>query len=116
MGVDPTAIGKRIQVARARKQWNQSDLARALGKARQHMSQIEQGKHLPAVPLLVDIAQALNVSVDYLVGLSEEKPRKETVVHVRVQAEEEGAPRRPVRVSVVGYEDAPPRRKAASRS
>jgi transcriptional regulator with XRE-family HTH domain len=68
MEVVPTEVGKRIQRARERKGWNQSDLARALGKARQHISLIEQGKQLPAVPLLVHIAQALDVSVDYLVG------------------------------------------------
>jgi transcriptional regulator with XRE-family HTH domain len=69
--VRPQDVGKRIQAARERKDWNQSDLARAVGRARQHLSLIEQGKQFPAVPLLRQIAQVLEVSTDYLLGLEE---------------------------------------------
>jgi transcriptional regulator with XRE-family HTH domain len=73
MDMAPQEVGKRIQAARERKRWNQSDLARALGKARQHISLIEQGKQFPAVPLLRDIAMVLGVSTDYLLGLTEDE-------------------------------------------
>jgi transcriptional regulator with XRE-family HTH domain len=79
MDITPQDVGRRIQAARRRKGWNQSDLARALRKARQHISLIEQGKQFPAVPLLREIAGVLGVSTDYLLGLTndeEEQPRR----------------------------------------
>jgi putative transcriptional regulator len=70
-------IGARICQARTRRGWNQSELARRLGKARQHLSQIEQGKQQPRAELLIEIATVLGVSVDYLFGLTDddERPR-----------------------------------------
>jgi transcriptional regulator with XRE-family HTH domain len=61
-------IGERIRLARTRKDWNQSDLARAVNKPRQHISQVEQGKQQPRAELLIDIADALGVTIDYLLG------------------------------------------------
>ena len=55
-------IGERIRLARTRKDWNQSDLARAVHKPRQHISQVEQGKQQPRAELLIDIADALGVT------------------------------------------------------
>ena len=61
-------IGERISQARARHGWNQSELARRLGKPRQHLSQIEQGKQQPRAELLIELATVLGVSTDYLLG------------------------------------------------
>ena len=61
-------IGERIYQARTRRGWNQSELARQLGKPRQHLSQIEQGKQQPRAELLIDLATVLGVSTDYLLG------------------------------------------------
>ena len=61
-------IGERISQARTRRGWNQSELARRLGKPRQHLSQIEQGKQQPRAELLVELATVLGVSTDYLLG------------------------------------------------
>jgi transcriptional regulator with XRE-family HTH domain len=61
-------IGERIRLARARKGWKQSDLARALDKPRQHLSQIEQGHQQPRAELLIELANVLGVSTDYLLG------------------------------------------------
>jgi len=65
-------VGKRIQAARERQHLSQSDLARALGKPRQHIHIIEQGTQYPSVPLLRTIAQVLEVSADYLLALEDE--------------------------------------------
>ena len=68
-------IGERIAQARTRRGWNQSELARRLGKPRQHLSQIEQGKQQPRAELLVEIATVLGVSTDYLLGRThDERP------------------------------------------
>src|ERR671930_2194661 len=61
-------IGERICQARTRRGWNQSELARRLGKPRQHLSQIEQGKQQPRAELLIELATVLGVSTDYLLG------------------------------------------------
>jgi len=61
-------IGERMRLARTRKDWNQSDLARAVNKPRQHISQVEQGRQQPRAELLIDIADALGVTIDYLLG------------------------------------------------
>jgi ribosome-binding protein aMBF1 (putative translation factor) len=68
-------IGERIAHARIRRGWNQSELARRLGKPRQHLSQIEQGKQQPRAELLVDLATVLGVSTDYLLGRTQEGHR-----------------------------------------
>jgi transcriptional regulator with XRE-family HTH domain len=65
-------IGERIRLARAKKDWNQSDLARALNKPRQHISQIEQGKQQPRAELLIELADVLGVTTDYLLGRTSE--------------------------------------------
>jgi len=61
-------IGERMRLARTRKEWNQSDLARAVNRPRQHISQVEQGRQQPRAELLIDIADALGVTIDYLLG------------------------------------------------
>jgi transcriptional regulator with XRE-family HTH domain len=66
-------IGERIAQARARHGWNQSELARRVGKPRQHLSQIEQGKQQPRVELLIELATVLGVSTDYLLGRTHEE-------------------------------------------
>ena len=61
-------IGERISQARTKRGWNQSELARRVGKPRQHLSQIEQGKQQPRAELLIELATVLGVSTDYLLG------------------------------------------------
>ena len=61
-------IGERLSQARTRRGWNQSELARQLGKPRQHISMIEQGKQQPRAELLIELATVLGVSTDYLLG------------------------------------------------
>jgi transcriptional regulator with XRE-family HTH domain len=65
-------IGERIRAARAHKKVTQSELARRLGKTRQYLFQIENDVHMPGADLVADIARALGVSGNYLLGLSDE--------------------------------------------
>jgi transcriptional regulator with XRE-family HTH domain len=71
-------IGERIAHARTKRGWNQSELARRVGKPRQHLSLIEQGKQQPRAELLVDFATVLGVSTDYLLGRTQEEPQPAT--------------------------------------
>ena len=76
----PIVIGKRIQAARSRLGWTQSDLARALGKHRQHLNPLELGKQLPRVDVLMELADVLGVTTDYLLGRSpDEEPEQPTL-------------------------------------
>lgn len=60
-------LGQRIIALREKKGWSQSDLARACGKDRQAIEKIENGKVNPTLFSLVEIADALQVSLSHLV-------------------------------------------------
>ena len=60
-------IGQRIVELRSQKGWNQSDLARACNKDRQAVEKLENGKVNPTMYSLLEIANALEVSLKELV-------------------------------------------------
>ena len=62
------AIGKRIVELRTKKDWSQSDLARACNKDRQAIEKLENGKVNPTIYSLLEIAEALEVSLKELVS------------------------------------------------
>lgn len=49
----------------------QAELARRAGVTPATICQIESGKRMPGISIIVRIAQALVTSIDYLVGVSE---------------------------------------------
>ena len=51
-------------------------LADAIGVSRAAASQFAHGANLPSIPTLVTIADYFNVSLDYLVGRSDEPERQ----------------------------------------
>lgn len=70
-------IGQRIREARTEKKWNQGELAYYAGlKNAAHISHIEKGKTKVSLPTIVKIANALSVSVDWLLcdNLEQSKP------------------------------------------
>ncbi len=62
-------LGKRIVELREQKGWSQSDLARACNKDRQAIEKLENGKVNPTLYTLLEIANALEVSLSKLVDL-----------------------------------------------
>ncbi|HTJ52343.1 MAG TPA: helix-turn-helix transcriptional regulator [Cyclobacteriaceae bacterium] len=62
-------IGLRIVELRTKKGWSQSDLARACGKDRQAIEKIENGRVNPTLYSLLEIANALEVSLMVLVDV-----------------------------------------------
>lgn len=60
-------IGQRIVELRTQKGWSQSDLARACGKDRQAIEKLENGKVNSTVYTLLEVAEALGVSLSKLV-------------------------------------------------
>lgn len=66
MELDYVAIGKRIRKLRTEKRWSQKDLMETLGISKAHMSHIETGSTKLSLPMLIDIANALNTTTDQL--------------------------------------------------
>lgn len=62
-------LGKRIVKLREEKGWSQSDLARACNKDRQSIEKLENGKVNPTLYTLLEVANALGISVSKLVDL-----------------------------------------------
>lgn len=60
-------IGLRIIELRTKKGWSQVDLARACGKDRQAIEKLENGKVNPTIYSLLEVANALEVSLSTLV-------------------------------------------------
>ena len=73
-------FGARLKRLRENSRYkSQDDLADAVGIARQTLSNYEKDTRKPDVEVIKLLAQALNVSVDYLVGLSCVPAPNETV-------------------------------------
>ncbi|MFY7943892.1 MAG: helix-turn-helix domain-containing protein [Crocinitomicaceae bacterium] len=62
-------FGKRIIMLREQKGWSQSDFARACNKDRQAIEKLENGKVNPTLYTLLELANALEVSLGELVNL-----------------------------------------------
>ena len=66
MELDYKAIGKRIKIARIKKNLTQETVADRIGITPQHVSNIETGNTSVSLTTLVAIANTLTVSVDML--------------------------------------------------
>lgn len=62
-------LGRRIVTLREQKGWSQSDLARACHKDRQAIEKLENGKVNPTLYTLLEVANALEVTLSELVDL-----------------------------------------------
>ena len=54
----------RLKVLRAERDWNQQDLADALGVSRQSVNAIETGKYDPSLPLAFRIADLFALPIE----------------------------------------------------
>lgn len=59
-------FGKRVKETRKTQRLTQEQLADILGVDRAHLGRIEIGKSTCSIDLLVELSEALHVSVDYL--------------------------------------------------
>ncbi len=80
MGIDYTAIGRRIREYRLEHDFSQEVLSEKSDVTPAHFSHIERGNTKPSLPTLIRIANALDVSIDDLLCDNVEKSR-----HVRVR-------------------------------
>lgn len=63
-------IGQRIIEFREQKGWSQADLARACSKDRQAIEKLENGKVNPTLYTLLEVANALEISLSKLVDFA----------------------------------------------
>lgn len=68
-GKDCKSIGTRIREVRTKRDMSQQELADAAHISLPHISQIELGKTIMKLPTFIRIAEALQVSADYLIRL-----------------------------------------------
>jgi transcriptional regulator with XRE-family HTH domain len=61
-------IGKRITELRKEKKWSQGDLAKAIEASRDMIGKYERGENSPSIEMAIKLADALEISVDYLLG------------------------------------------------
>ena len=67
MQPDYKAIGKRVQNRRTAQKISQAELAKKISVTSPHISNIERGKTKVSLPTLIEIARALNTTLDDLV-------------------------------------------------
>ena len=67
MNIDYVSIGKRIKSFRLEKSWNQTTLAEKSGVEPSNISHIERAATKVSLPTLINIANALEVSLDEIV-------------------------------------------------
>lgn len=56
----------RLKVLRAERDWNQQDLADALGVSRQSVNAIETGKFDPSLPLAFRISEVFELPIEQI--------------------------------------------------
>ena len=61
-------IHERIISLRKANNWSQDELAKQISSSRVMVGKYERGDNMPSVEVLIRLAKALDVSIDYLVG------------------------------------------------
>ena len=77
--LDFKIIGLRIQKRRTEKKMTQAELAELIDTNQKHLSRIEGGYHRCTLDIIVAIAKALDVSVDYLIADYEDSSNPSTL-------------------------------------
>ncbi len=77
--LDFKIIGQRIQKCRTEKNMTQAELAELVDTNQKHLSRIEGGYHRCTLDLMVAIAKALDVSIDYLIANFEDSSNPSTL-------------------------------------
>lgn len=64
---------KRLTELRKEKRLTQDDLAKNIGSSKRNISNYEVGRSFPSINLLKKMAAYFNVTIDYLVGYSDDQ-------------------------------------------
>ncbi|MCM3269097.1 helix-turn-helix domain-containing protein [Paenibacillus elgii] len=66
MGPDLVEVGKRIRSLRKGRYRTLKDFADCINVSERHLHNIETGKNLPGIELLIDIANEFHVTIDFI--------------------------------------------------
>lgn len=70
---DNIMYGQRIRKLRKEKNWTLEEMAGKIGISRSTLAGYEKGYRNPPIPILIRISKLFNVSVDYILGLTDDK-------------------------------------------
>ncbi len=76
MGIDYIAVGARIRVLRKARKLTQIELAELVGITIAHLSNIEQGKTLFSLQVLVNISEVLETTPEMILAIIPSKKNK----------------------------------------
>ena len=62
------SIGERITQLRKQKNWSQDELAKLIDASRVMIGKYERSENLPSIEVMIKLANAFEVSVDFLIG------------------------------------------------
>lgn len=65
-------FGNRVRIIRQERQLTQEELAEFIGKSVEHISFLERGERSPSFEVILKIAEALDVSVPYLMNIDQQ--------------------------------------------
>ena len=85
MQFDQGDFGYRIRTLRKRHGLTQDQLAAQLGISTDHLGKIELGKRGTSIDLLVQLAECLNVSVDFLLNGAAHRSEKVQVLIAQIR-------------------------------
>ena len=94
MDLEPTSLGGRVRDCREKRGWTQKELASSAEISVTFLSELENNHRAPGAGVLLRLADALGVSLDYLVrGIGDERPVPQRLVlpaELAELADEEG--------------------------
>jgi transcriptional regulator with XRE-family HTH domain len=67
-------LGEKIAFIREGKGWTQTELGQKIAASRDRIGKYERGEVQPPLDVIIKIAEALSVSLDYLAGIIEKNP------------------------------------------
>jgi transcriptional regulator with XRE-family HTH domain len=73
--MSPQTFADRLRTARHHRRYDQETLAAMAHLVQTHVSHFETGRRLPSFDVLVRLVRALDVSADYLLGVSDRMER-----------------------------------------
>lgn len=84
--MDRLSLGKRIKMEREKRGWTQEYLANLLNIKIGTLSGYERGYRQPDIQMLQKIADAFNVSTDYLLGRDSQKDQRQKLLELPLAA------------------------------
>ena len=73
-------FAQRIAAIRKENKWTQEKLGELVNMTQRSVAAWEAGTRQPSYPVLIELAEKLDVSVDYLLGRTDERTKKEPAI------------------------------------